>query len=280
MTKKRKTLLNIIFTLCLTLILMFCSSILIQNDPPGNTIMAPEETGKQTDSQMETGITHTADETQRTNTGGASSQKASDEPAIPAQADPKQSSTAGQRLLILVNEAEAIPEDYQVTPKLLGDAIIDIELYDALTKMIGDASDAGLSLWVASGYRSIAEQEELFHAATQDNIALGMSKAEARKEAQRTIQEPGHSEHHTGLAIDFNTVNVAFKETNEYLWLQTHAADYGFVQRYPADKTAITKIDEEAWHYRYVGVEHARQMDRLNLCLEEYLSYLLEEDLV
>ena len=103
-----------------------------------------------------------------------------------------------------------------------------------------------------------------------------MGEALAEETALRTIAKPGHSEHHTGLAVDLNDVSDDFEETQAYRWLQAHAAEYGFIQRYRTDKSHITGIDNESWHYRYVGREHALAMERLDLCLEEYVAYLRE----
>ena len=93
----------------------------------------------------------------------------------------------------------------------------------------------------------------------------------------RTIAQPGCSEHHTGLAIDLNEVSDAFEKTKAYAWLQEHSADYGFIERYQAEKASITGIDKESWHYRYVGRKHAGEMKRLGLCLEEYVVYLQKQ---
>ena len=70
-----------------------------------------------------------------------------------------------------------------------------------------------------------------------------------------------------GVTEDFDT-------TAEYRWLQENAEDFGFILRFPADKESVTGIRFEPWHYRYVGVEHAKEMNRLGMCLEEYIDYL------
>ena len=101
-----------------------------------------------------------------------------------------------------------------------------------------------------------------------------MTENEAVEVADRAVQKPGYSEHNTGLAMDFNTVNDSFKNTNTYAWLMEHAEDYGFVLRYPEDKEDITGIMYEPWHFRYVGVEHAKKMNELHMCLEEYIEYV------
>ena len=107
----------------------------------------------------------------------------------------------------------------------------------------------------------------------------GMSEEEAKKEAATRVAIPGTSEHHLGLAVDINSVETSFENTKAFKWLQKNAENYGFVLRYPKDKKAITKIIYEPWHYRYVGVEHAKEMNRLGLCLEEYIDLLNDQNL-
>ena len=74
--------------------------------------------------------------------------------------------------------------------------------------------------------------------------------------------------------MDLNGVTEDFDTTAEYRWLQENAEDFGFILRFPADKESVTGIRFEPWHYRYVGVEHAKEMNRLGMCLEEYIDYL------
>ncbi len=177
--------------------------------------------------------------------------------------------------LVLVNSEVALPKDYAVTPRLYSDVEVSSLIYEPLTEMLNAARDAGVSLWLASGYRSVEDQEAILAQAIQERMYdRGMTVEEATENALRTIQPPRHSEHHTGLAVDFNDVSRDFEQTEAYAWLEEHAADYGFVQRYPKDKAEITGIDHEAWHYRYVGPEHAKAMKELGMCLEEYCMYL------
>lgn len=121
---------------------------------------------------------------------------------------------------------------------------------------------------------SISDKASVLDRAVQRRMADGMTYENAYEDARITIQAPGYSEHHTGLAVDFNDVEDDFRETEAYTWLQEHAAEYGFVERYPKGKESITGIDYEPWHYRYVGKEHAQRMNELNMCLEEYVAFL------
>lgn len=90
----------------------------------------------------------------------------------------------------------------------------------------------------------------------------------------KLINKPGASDHNLGLAVDFNNVDNNFKQTKGYKWLIKNAESYGFVLRYPEEKVRITGISYEPWHWRYVGKEHAKKMNELNMCLEEYVEYL------
>lgn len=176
-------------------------------------------------------------------------------------------------LLVLVNADTPLPEDWQVTLKTIaGEEQVDERAYDSLVALLNAAAEDGVTLWIASGYRSVELQQSILDRAVEQNMANGMTEEEAREDALRTINRPGHSEHHTGLAVDFNDVDDGFEETEAYYWLSEHAAEYGFVQRYKQSKVEFTGIDNESWHYRYVGREHAEEMERLDLCLEEYLE--------
>lgn len=178
-------------------------------------------------------------------------------------------------LLVLVNDNVPLPDRWQVTPAFVGDEVVDQRCYSDLDAMIQAAQADNIWLWVASGYRSVEDQEDVL----QREIALhmtedGMTQEEARDVSLKTIARPGFSEHHTGLVVDLNDVSNGFESTEEYKWLKQHAAEYGFVQRYRSDKVDKTGIDNESWHYRYVGRTHAQEMERLDMCLEEYVEYL------
>lgn len=89
---------------------------------------------------------------------------------------------------------------------------------------------------------------------------------------------PGNSEHHTGLAFDLelyiNGKTADFDGTGDYKWVHDNCHKYGYILRYPHDKTEITEISYEPWHFRYVGKAHAYYMYANNLCLEEYIGLL------
>lgn len=182
--------------------------------------------------------------------------------------------------LILANPDHPLPEDFQVeTAPVQGNFVMDIRVADSMKEMIAAAQEDGVELMICSSYRSIQRQQELFDEQVAIFRNAGKSQEEAEAETATMIAVPGTSEHQTGLAADIvtpshQTLDPEFAETAAGKWLTENTADYGFILRYPKDKEAITKIIYESWHYRYVGVEHAKAMKEKGLCLEEYLEEL------
>lgn len=180
---------------------------------------------------------------------------------------------SGEWNLILVNKNHKIPYNY--SPELIelsNGEKVDARIYPDLQKMFDDARAAGLQLFVRDGYRTGDEQKAIMN----DKIAAyeteGYSKKEAKALAKIYVAEPGTSEHELGLSVDINAESSGASQDAVYEWLDENAYKYGFIKRYPADKTDITGIDNEPWHYRYVGYEAAKEMKEQNLCLEEYLK--------
>lgn len=128
------------------------------------------------------------------------------------------------------------------------------------------ADNAGFSL--TSGYRSYTDQQSVY----QQWVQVNGSTAEADTVSAR----PGYSEHQTGLAADLETPGCAlecFATSKAYDWLSQHAAEYGFIRRYPDGLSAITGYAPEPWHWRYVGTTIAKDMRAKGLqTLEEYMS--------
>lgn len=180
---------------------------------------------------------------------------------------------SGEWNLILVNKDHKIPYNYSLELiELSNGEKVDARIYPDLQKMFDDARAAGLQLFVRDGYRTRDEQKAIMN----DKIAAyedeGYSESDAKKFAKTYVAEPGTSEHELGLSVDINAESAGASQDAVYEWLDENAYKYGFIKRYPADKTDITGIDNEPWHYRYVGYEAAKEMKEQNLCLEEYLQ--------
>ena len=179
--------------------------------------------------------------------------------------------------LILTNAEYPVLEDYEVELEAIPgtEQSVDKRIYEPLMAMIGDMRDQGLSPIVCSGYRTLDKQEKLFNRKVLSFVKAGHTKEESYNLARQTISIPGSGEHCLGLAVDFYTrryhkLERAFEDTPESKWLVEHAQDYGFVMRYGENKTHITGIQYEPWHYRYVGVEAANYMKDNELSLEEF----------
>ena len=153
---------------------------------------------------------------------------------------------------------------------------VDSRIADALEEMLSGARATGLSPLICSSYRTWDKQETLYENKVRSCLSQGMDQAQAELEAARWVARPGTSEHQAGLAVDivdisYQLLDEAQEDTPVQQWLMAHCADYGFILRYPTDKSALTGVAYEPWHYRYVGAEAARAIMDGGLCLEEYL---------
>ena len=181
--------------------------------------------------------------------------------------------------LILVNSENPLPDGFTVPQltQLRSNQFVDSRIYPALQQMMDDARAEGLEPLVCSSYRDWDTQVRLFNGEIQDWLNKGYPQAEAEAIAAIWVARPGTSEHQTGLTVDIVDLNYqlldeAQEKTPVQQWLMAHCAEYGFILRYPTDKSDITGIGYEPWHYRYVGVEAAQEIMARGLCLEEYLQ--------
>jgi len=178
--------------------------------------------------------------------------------------------------LVLVNKDNKLPEDFSINLIAIDEhREFDSRAINQLKDTIENMRKSGASnVWVQSAYRSIETQTSLFNNKVNEYIRQGKTKKEAEALTENTINRPGTSEHNLGLAVDFNYVDYNFDTTKAFKWLKENAEKYGFILRYPKEKESITKVNYEPWHWRYVGVEHAKEINELGYCLEEYIEYL------
>lgn len=179
--------------------------------------------------------------------------------------------------LILVNPWNSIPENYDISlMQLKNGQSVDERIYPDLQKMMDDCRVQGLSPLICSSYRTNEVQNGLFNKQVQKYLSRGYTKEDANSEAAKWVAVPGTSEHQLGLALDIvaesNQILDASQETAEQKWLINNSYKYGFILRYPSDKSNITGISYEPWHYRYVGKEVAAKITEKGICLEEYLE--------
>ena len=177
--------------------------------------------------------------------------------------------------LILVNRDSYIPDDYQVElTELSNGKKVDSRIYPELQEMFNDARAQGYGLFVREGYRTQEEQQHLLDEKIEAYENEGKSKSEAKKLAEQWVAIPGTSEHQLGIAVDINADTTKSSSDDVYNWLAENAHTYGFIKRYPSNKTDITGVINEPWHYRYVGKEAASKIYSQGICLEEYIDTL------
>ena len=179
--------------------------------------------------------------------------------------------------LMLVNRLYGLSKDYEP------DDIIDVpsqyaytgvkisnSIMDNIVALIDAASDEGYTFVLADGYRSYSEQESIFE---RYKNAYGYS------EADRIAARAGHSEYQTGISFTIVPLYKEYdkpKESLEYKWLSDNAYRYGFIFRFPEDKTDITGFEASTWRLRYVGSEAANIIKTENICFEEYYAYFVD----
>ena len=158
----------------------------------------------------------------------------------------------------------------------------------ALSAMMAAMKADGVTdVYVTSAFRSYTKQQELYEGYVQDHMKNdGMTRKEAEALASSYSARAGQSEHQTGLCVDFTTNSMSgaldedFEKTEAFRWLSQNAWKYGFILRYPKSdkKVAITGYDYEPWHFRFVGLDAAEEIDRRRLTLEEYVREKSDEN--
>ena len=184
--------------------------------------------------------------------------------------------------LKLVNPNHSLPADFVPPLSTLPNGLqFDSRAIDQLNLMLTDMRSQGLSPVVASAYRSIARQTELFNNRVAHYQRTGFTQEEAEQETARSIARPGTSEHNLGLAVDIVDISYQMLTNNQAytpvgLWLRENSAYYGFILRYDRDTEHITGFMYEPWHFRYVGIEAATFMFENDVVLEEYVYWRIK----
>ena len=180
---------------------------------------------------------------------------------------------------ILVNKYYSLPEQYAP------DDIVDVpttyafegiqakkEVYEAFKEMADAAKEDGITLIINSGYRTYEYQK---------NVYNQYESANGQEYADSYAARPDFSEHQSGLALDIVTYGMTmdnFEDSDTYKWLINNCTDYGFILRYPKGKEEITGYAYESWHYRYLGKELAKKVEKSGLTFDEYYAYYLDKE--
>ena len=181
--------------------------------------------------------------------------------------------------LLLVNEDHRLPDDFEETVEIIpienafGDHYqIEKKTYEAFLRLQEDLlKNDDIQTDLISIYRTVKQQEETF-ARYLKNFGL--------EYANKYVAKPGHSEHHTGMAIDVGivvdgkltrTIEELLSVDDLFQTVQAKLPQYGFILRYPKGKEPITKIGYESWHFRYIdSPEIAKEITDKGICFEEY----------
>lgn len=174
--------------------------------------------------------------------------------------------------LFIVNKDNPLPEKYIIKTDTYKGIEVDEKIVAALSLMVHDIEEAGMSVSFERGYISYKDQVELYNNEVERLQKSGSTHLMAQHKAGENVDVPGYSDYHTGLSVKL-TVKGDFENGKLYKWLSSHAADYGFIFRYPDGKSSVTG-GEDLSVLRYVGRTNAVRMRQLSMCLEEYKDYL------
>ena len=176
--------------------------------------------------------------------------------------------------LILVNRDHPLKSEFSGDlTELRHGARVDSRIYPDLQAMFDEMRADGLSPRVVEGYRTSDEQKARLDSKIREYMGYGKSREEAREMALRWEAEPGTSEHELGICVDISSENEDNESANAvWEWMDGNCSRYGFIKRYPRSKIAVTGVQGEQWHYRYVGKEAAREITDRGITLEEYLG--------
>ena len=287
--RRRRKFPALLLLLCLVL---FCGGFILgqateqapakSEDPAVVDGAAPAEDGQDQDSGENSGGTDASDTGSET-TGDAGVQEPA-EPEIPDSSPiaqepeiPAVDTTAWN--LQLINWENPLPEDYEAgeLTELSNGHAVDSRIYPALQEMMDDARAAGYNPLICSSFRTWDKQSQLYERKVQFYIDQGSDRATAEEQAAVWVARPGTSEHQAGLAVDivsveYQVLDEGQEDTPLQQWLMAHCWEYGFILRYPTDKSDLTGVGYEPWHYRYVGEEAAKAITEQGICLEEYLA--------
>lgn len=180
-------------------------------------------------------------------------------------------------LLLLIKKGFVLPDNYEPNDLTVPNIPIAPDnshnklrkaASEALETMYQDALKEDYHLVLNSGYRSFKEQQEIYdeYFKRYDEVT-----------ASGLVAVPGSSEHQLGLGVDLTSQSVidkqrmVFGDTKEYQWVVKNAYKYGFILRYPKNRSNITGTANEPWHLRYVGKDVAKVIYDNNWTLEEYV---------
>lgn len=243
----------------------------------GASVMVHGEYRKALALSQQTGTdTHTAGE--KTNEKEEKKPEKAESPYEDAGISPFKVDTELPPEKMLLNTENSLPADYN---PLLSEAVegsgvmLDSRVTPYYRAMYDAAKESGILLTPLSGYRSYNYQKQIFDSKVETIMQTEKTdRKSAVKKAVRYVMPPGSGEHNAGISVDICSASYAFEYTEPFKWLSKHAAEYGFILRYPKgeEKEKITGMEYQPWHYRFVGCEAAREIVKTDITFEEYLE--------
>lgn len=249
------------------------------SDPAAFPSSQPEPPATQTGGEPEGGLSQSRPEPLPEPEPGSQPESQPEPPS--SQEAPKPADLDGDWNLVLINPTHAIEKELDIEFDEVQGYKFDKRITGKIRELIAAAKEDGISLAIVSGYRTMERSRLLYNNKIAEYKNMGYDDAAARVAAARWVAPPGTSEHHSGLAMDivsadyytkYSDLVEAFENDKEAIWLKDNCARFGFILRFPKDKTEITGINFEPWHFRYVGEEHAQKIMEQGICLEEYLG--------
>lgn len=271
--KKRQLKIQGILLIALVIILGSLLILYIAFCRDGDYNTAPIETTTQVESTTEAPTEPVEEENTEEQTETA--EEITEEPIIWDNYSPASVLVSENWALTLINKNYPLDKNYypSVANVIENSSVTaDIRVAEAYRLMYNAAMTEEVILTPYSGYCSYQRQKANYDNKVQAFVLQGLSEDEAKQSAEKRVEPAGCSENGAGLAVDIISASAGFSSTNEYKWLVANAHNYGFILRYPEDKTEITGMIYQPWHWRYVGIEVATEMKEQNLCLEEFLG--------
>lgn len=187
-----------------------------------------------------------------------------------------QNDTVNKNYLLVVNAKTPIPNDYEPNLTHYMQIECDKKLVKNLNEMLSTAKSSGYDLNVVKGFVSENDVRKNYDEKLNQLLNENFTKVRAEATAEKMVSSPGKSEYQTGLLVDICAPNMSTSEfiaSDAYKWLIANCVDFGFIQRYPADKVDRTAKDFNPFAFRFVSEINARKMRSLSMCLEEYSRY-------
>lgn len=272
-----------------------CSGVIPAGGEPEDTSSAtvetiptmPETTPVQTTAEVTTTAPETTAETTAQTTAETTVETTAQQAEVPEETSyPPYNPDVidNEWAMFLVNQTHPIDDSFSVElEKCIGDYKMDKRCVPYMKAMFAAAKEEGINLNMISTYRTVERQKYLFQNDIDKYMNQGMTYEEAYAKTKMAVAVPYESEHHTGLAADILSdeywrLDEGFEKTRAYDWLKENSWRYGFILRYPNGTTDITGIIYEPWHYRFVGLYHAKEIYDSGLTMEEYVANLESEE--